>query len=77
MSDELQLLKDMLPFLIPLVIIEVALLAIALVDLIRRENVRGGNKAVWAVVIVIFNIIGPVVYLLFGRKENPVDGDHD
>ena len=75
MPDEFQLLKDMLPFLIPLVIIELALLVIALVDLIRRENVRGDSKVVWAIVIVIFGIIGPVVYFLFGRKENPIDGD--
>jgi len=77
MPDELQLLKDMLPFLVPLVIIEVALLVIALVDLIRRENVRGDSKAVWVIVIVIFGVIGPVVYFLFGRKENPVDSDQD
>ena len=75
MPDEFQLLKDMLPFLIPLVIIELALLVIALVDLIRRETVRGDNKVVWAIVIVIFGIIGPVVYFLFGRKEIPIDGD--
>jgi hypothetical protein len=75
MPDELQLLKDMLPFLIPLVIIEVALLVIALVDLIRRENVRGDSKVVWIIVIIVFGVIGPVVYFLFGRKENPVDSD--
>jgi hypothetical protein len=65
----------MLPFLIPLFVLEVALLVIALVDLVKRERVRGGNKVVWALVIILINIIGPIVYLLLGRGEDTVDGD--
>jgi hypothetical protein len=65
----------MLPFLIPLFVLEVALLVIALVDLVKRERVRGGNKVVWALVIILINIIGPIVYLLLGRGEGTVDGD--
>ena len=43
-------------------------MVVALVDLVRRERVRGPKWA-WALVIVFFNLIGPVVYLLFGREE--------
>lgn len=68
-------LKEMLPFLIPLIVLELALLIFALVDLVKREKVRGGNKVVWAIIIVIINIIGPIIYLVFGRLENPVDSD--
>jgi hypothetical protein len=64
-----------LPFLIPLVLLELALLVIALVDVIRREHVTGGNKVVWILVIVLVNFIGPIVYLIFGRKEAPLDRD--
>ena len=66
---------EMLPFLIPLIIVEVALLVIALVDLVKREYVRGGNKVVWALVIVLVNIIGPIIYLTIGRQERPRDSD--
>jgi hypothetical protein len=65
----------MLPFLIPLFVLEVALMVIALVDLVKRERVRGGNKVVWALVIIFISIIGPIVYLLLGRGEGTVDGD--
>ena len=65
----------MLPFLIPLFVLEVALMVIALVDLVKRERVRGGNKVVWALVIILINIIGPIVYPLLGRGEGTVDGD--
>jgi uncharacterized membrane protein YozB (DUF420 family) len=65
----------MLPFLIPLFVLEVALMVIALVDLVKRERVRGNNKVVWALVIIFISIIGPIVYLLLGRVESTVDGD--
>ena len=70
-----ELLKEMLPFLIPLIILELGLLIFALVDLLRREKVRGDNKIVWALVIIIINIIGPVIYFIFGRAEKKIDSD--
>lgn len=58
--------------LVPLIIIELSLMVVALVDLARREAVRGGSKLVWVLVIVFINIIGPIAYLLWGR-EGEVD----
>ena len=75
MSDEFNLILDMLPFLIPLVILGIALLVIALVDLVKREHVTGGNKVVWVLIIIFINIIGPIIYLLFGRRETTIDRD--
>ena len=77
MGEELDEIKNALPFLIPLVIVQVVLMVVALVDLVRRERVRGGNKVIWGVVIVLVNIIGPIVYLLLGRQEGADAGDQD
>jgi Phospholipase_D-nuclease N-terminal len=56
--------------LAPLVVLEVGLLVFALVDLLRPERrVAGGSKLVWALVIVLIGTIGPLVYLLAGRRE--------
>ena len=60
---------EILPFIIPLLILQLALMIVALVDLIKRQRVRGDNKVLWALVIVLVNIIGPVVYLIFGRED--------
>jgi ATP/ADP translocase len=57
----------------PLIVIQLSLMIAALIDLARREAVRGGSKLVWALVIVLINIIGPILYLLWGR-EGEVDG---
>jgi hypothetical protein len=63
-------LNEALPFLIPLVLVQVALIVIGLYDLLRPERrVRGGSKLVWGIVIVVFSMIGPLVYFLFGREE--------
>jgi len=63
-------LEEVLPFLIPLAILQVTLMAIGLWDLSRPDRrVRGGSKVVWGVVIVVFQMLGPLAYFLFGRDE--------
>ena len=69
MPAEFEIIKEMLPLLIPLLIIQLTLLIIAIVDLVKRERVTGDNKIVWALVIIFINMIGPIIYLLVGRKE--------
>lgn len=67
--NDVEALREMLPFLIPVGVIELGLMAFALVDLTRREVVKGGRKWPWAVVIVLLGIIGPIIYLLIGREQ--------
>jgi hypothetical protein len=62
-------LRSYIPLLIPLIIIELALLIIALVDLIRREQVKHFPKWVWVLIIVLLNFLGPIAYLILGREE--------
>jgi len=60
---------QLIVLIIPLALIEIGLLVFSLRDLIRRKKVKGDNKWVWGIVIVLVNIIGPILYLLFGREE--------
>ena len=62
-------LISFLPVLIPLAILELALTITALVHLLKRNKVRRGNVVIWILVIVLLEIIGPVLYFLFGREE--------
>ena len=55
--------------LIPLILVEIGLTAFALYDLVKRKRVKGDNKWLWGVVIVLINIIGPIIYLIAGRVE--------
>jgi hypothetical protein len=56
------------PFVIPLILVELGLKGVALADLVRRERARG-PKWLWVLVILLINLIGPIVYLVFGRGE--------
>jgi hypothetical protein len=64
----MEIIKQYLPLLIPVVLIELGLMVTALVDLIRRPQARGPKWA-WALVIVLINFIGPIIYFIVGRKE--------
>jgi phospholipase D-like protein len=61
-------LRQFLPFLIPIIVLQLVLLAVALLDLVRRERTRGPKWA-WVLIIVFVNIIGPILYLVLGREE--------
>jgi DMSO reductase anchor subunit len=58
-----------LPYIIPLLLIQLALMIVALVDLSKREKVRWFPKWLWAILIIIGELIGPIVYLVIGREE--------
>jgi len=59
-------LRELLPFLIPIILLQLALIVVALLDLARRPKVNG-PRWLWVVVIIYF--IGPVAYFLVGRQE--------
>lgn len=65
-----QLSATELVLLLPLVVVELALLVFALRDLIRRKRVKGGNKWVWGIIVVVFGLIGPILYFVLGREED-------
>jgi len=65
----LEKIIELLPFIIPLVLLQLTLMIVALVDLIRREKTRGLPKWAWALVIMLGELIGPIVYFIFGREE--------
>jgi hypothetical protein len=63
-------LEDALPFIVPLVILQVALVIFALYDLTRPERrVRGDNKLLWGLIIVLGEIVGSLIYFLVGRED--------
>lgn len=56
-----------------LIVVQLALQIYAVVDLVRRERVRGDRKWVWALVIAFGNLLGAVIYLAVGRAPATVD----
>ena len=54
--------------ILPVLIIQFILLIVAIIDLIRVPETNG-PKWMWAVIIVIVNIVGPIAYFIFGRRQ--------
>lgn len=65
----MELLIEYLPLLIPIILIELALGVTALIHVLRHPHYKFGNKPVWIVVVLFVQIIGPVIYFVFGRGE--------
>jgi hypothetical protein len=70
MFHGLDSLVKYLPVLIPLAALELGLMVGALVHLLKRKAVRRGSVALWVVLIVLIEIIGPALYFLIGREED-------
>jgi hypothetical protein len=56
------------------VVVQLTLDVIALLDLYRRpsEQVIFGNKWIWVAIVLLVNTIGPIIYLLAGRRRDVV-----
>lgn len=61
-------LLQYIPYLIPILAIQLILMIVALVDLARREKTRG-PKWLWALIIIFGELLGPIVYFVFGRVD--------
>ncbi len=60
---------QLLPFIIPIVLLQLILMIVALVDLSKRERVRWLPKWAWALIIILGELLGPIVYFILGREE--------
>ncbi|HAA6476110.1 TPA_asm: negative regulator of sigma-Y activity [Listeria monocytogenes] len=60
--------KTQIALIIPVILLYLALLLTAIIDLTKNWNERK-NSVIWLVVIIVINIFGPIAYFIFGRKE--------
>lgn len=76
---DLELLLEYWPLLLPLFLLQFVLAVVGVVNIVRRESaeVRGGKKWPWIIVCLLFGILGPLVYFVFGRKDHSDDDDND
>lgn len=65
---------ELIKLLLPLILLQFGL-ALYCVTLIWRKGVRNLNKPIWTGIVLLVNMIGPVAYLLVGRKRLTNDQD--
>lgn len=55
--------------IMPLLIIQAILIVIAGIDWIRSDQTNG-PKWMWLPIILLISVIGPVLYFIFGRRQD-------
>lgn len=65
----MELVKEMLPLLIPILVIDLILAIAAVRHILRHPYYRFGNRAMWIVVSIVFLLLGPVLYFVLGKGK--------
>ena len=64
-------ISQILPFLIPLVIVEMGLLAFTLYHIFTHKTYKRGNRALWvAIAIIGMQFWGPILYFVLGKEDS-------
>ena len=62
---------EYLPFLIPLIIAQFALLGYTLYHIFTHDTYKRGNRTLWVIItIVLMNFVGPIIYFILGKEDS-------
>ncbi|MEG0277517.1 MAG: PLD nuclease N-terminal domain-containing protein [Coprobacillus sp.] len=61
---------DYIVYLIPLIILILTLALVSVIHVIRHPHYKCGNRAIWIVVCLFIQIIGPILYFTIGKGED-------
>ena len=68
--NDLATLKEFLPFLIPLVIVQFTLLGYTIYHILTHNHYKRGNRILWMIVAIIgMEFVGPILYFILGKEE--------
>lgn len=63
-------IKEMLPFIIPLAVVQFVLLFLAIRHILTHTTYKRGNRTIWLVVAIVgMEFIGPVLYYILGKED--------
>lgn len=63
-------IKEMMPLLIPFVIVEFLLLGYTIYHILTHKTYKRGNRIIWLIVAIVgMEFIGPIIYFVFGKED--------
>ena len=63
-------IKELLPFLIPLIILQFALLGYTLYHILTHKTYKRFDRKIWLIISIAgMEFIGPILYFLFGKED--------
>ncbi|MCI8466072.1 MAG: hypothetical protein HFI63_09500 [Lachnospiraceae bacterium] len=64
-------LQEILPFLIPLVVLQFALLFFTIRHILTHRTYKRGSRGLWLLISILgMEFIGPILYFLLGKEED-------
>ena len=69
MDIYMESIMQYLPFIIPLALLQLALMLTALVHVLKHNKYRFGNRVLWVILVVFLEFIGPILYFTVGKGE--------
>ena len=63
-------IMEFLPFLLPLLVAQFALLGYTLYHILTHDTYKRGTRVMWLILTLLFmNFVGPIIYFLFGKED--------
>ena len=63
--------KELLPFIVPLIILESALLIFSIRHILTHDTYKRGSRVMWLVIVIVgMEFIGPILYFLLGKEDS-------
>ena len=63
--------KELLPFIVPLIILEIALLIFSIRHILTHDTYKRGSRVMWLVIVIVgMEFIGPILYFLLGKEDS-------
>ena len=63
--------KELLPFIVPLIILEIALLIFSIRHILTHDTYKRGSRVMWLVIVIGgMEFIGPILYFLLGKEDS-------
>lgn len=63
-------IKELFPFIIPLVIVQFLLLAFTIRHILTHKSYKRGSRTLWLIISIIgMEFIGPILYFALGKED--------
>jgi len=71
--------RELIPLLIPLIIIQLSVQVAALISVGRKDTrrIRFESKIVWVLIIIFGSLLGSIAYFIFGGNPNDNSSSQD
>ena len=64
-----QQVVDLIKLIWPIIVIQFGLQVYTIIDVAKKKKTKNLSPAIWIIIIVIGEILGPILYLLLGKSD--------